>query len=140
MQSNPNARNYLLSQAIELKGGSMMFETERPLSMIHGIPVRAIFEALTVRTDPVECIGYNKKVVFHFTDTDEKWTVWLRQGVTEIQPFALDNPDITVTATENHWKEISAGVRSPLTAIASGKLSIEGGLGEFRTFFGKFKR
>lgn len=138
-QSNPNARNYFLSQAVEAQGGSMELNVKRPVEMVHSIPLEAIFGTLAVRTIPEKSVAYNKKTVFHFSDLEEDWTVWVRNGVTEIQDFAMENPDLEVSTTSNVWKEVSAGMRNPLTAIASGKLQIEGGIGAFREFFGKFR-
>ena len=139
-QSNPNARNYFLSQAVEAQGGSMELIAERTEAMVHDIPLEAIFQALAVRTLPEQCLDYDKKAVFDFTDTGEQWTVWIRKGVTEIQPFALGNPDYTLTTTTDIWKEVTAGLRTPLAAITTGKMKVEGGLGGFRTFFSKFDK
>ena len=138
-QSNPNARNYYLSQALEVKGQSMDMAPIRTTQMIHGIPIRAIFEAMGVKTIPEKCIDYNKKAVFHFSDLEESWSVHIRNGVTEIQPIALEEPDLEITTDSNSWKEIVSRVRSPLTSIASGDLKIEGGVGTFREFMGMFR-
>ncbi|HAA16503.1 MAG TPA: MBL fold metallo-hydrolase [Cytophagales bacterium] len=139
-QSNPNARNYFLSQAVEAKGGSMELVAERTEALVHDIPTEAIFQALAVRTLPEECLDYDKKAVFKFTDTGEEWTVWIRHGVTEIQPFALEKPDFTLTTTTNIWKEVTAGLKTPLATITTGKIKVEGGLAGFRTFFSKFQK
>ncbi len=138
-QSNPNARNYYLSQALEVKGQSMDLAAVRTTQMIHGIPIKAIFGAMAVKTNPEKCLDYNKKAVFYFSDLNESWTVHIRNGVTEIQSFAKDDPDLEITTESNIWKEIVSQVRSPLTAMASGDLKIEGGVGTFREFMGMFR-
>ena len=138
LQSNANARNYYLSQAIETRSGDIDHEMQRPLDIVHSVPLQSIFDGLVVHLDPQKCLNYNKKLVFNFTDIEEEWTVWIRNGVAEIQAFALENPDITVSTKSTIWKEIAAEVRSPIKAIASGDLKVEGGLNEFRIFFGKF--
>ncbi len=138
-QSNPNARNYYLSQALEVQGQSMDMAAQRTPQMIHGIPIKAIFEAMAVKTIPEKCIDYNKKAVFHFSDLDESWSVHIRNGVTEIQPIALEDADLEITTDSNIWKEIVSRVRSPLTSMASGDLKIEGGVGTFREFMGIFR-
>ena len=138
-QSNPNARNYYLSQALEVKGQSMEMASIRTPQMIHGIPIKAIFDAMAVKTIPEKCMNYNKKAVFHFSDLDKSWSVHIRNGVTEIQPMELDNPDLEINTDSNIWKEIVSRVRSPLTAMASGDLKIEGGMGDFQEFMGMFR-
>ena len=138
-QSNPNARNYFLSQALEVKGQSMDIVAIRTTQMIHGIPIKAIFEVMAVKTIPEKCMNYDKKAVFSFKDINENWTVHIRNGVTEIQPFALENPDLEINVNSNIWKEIVSQVRSPLTAMAGGDLKIEGGIGDFREFMSMYQ-
>jgi len=137
-QSNPNARNYYLSQALELKGQSMALVSKTNLNMVHQMPMAAIFNAMSVNTNLSKSIDYDKKAVFHFTDIDEQWTVHVRKGLTEIQPFALSEPDLSITTTAPIWKEIVAKLRSPKVAIAKGDLEIEGGMMSFGEFMGMF--
>jgi alkyl sulfatase BDS1-like metallo-beta-lactamase superfamily hydrolase len=137
-QSNPNARNYFLSQALEMKGQSMDLIAERTTDMVHSIPIQAIFEAMAVKTNPEKSLNYNKIAVFNFTDTSEKWSLHIRNGVTEIQPFAIENPDLEIKTTSKIWKEIVATIRKPLVAIAKGDLNIEGGIGNFSEFMDMF--
>ena len=137
-QSNPNARNYYLSQALETKGELAKIDGDRSLHMIHQIPLEAMFNSLSVVLVPEKSIDFDKKAVFHFTDTNEKWTVHIRKGVAEIQSFALENPDLTISTTSIIWKEIVAKVRNAKIAIAKGDLSIEGGVGAFGEFMGMF--
>lgn len=137
-QSNPNARNYFLSQALEMKGQSMDLIAERTTDMVHSIPIQAIFEAMAVKTNPEKSLNYNKIAVFNFTDTSEKWSLHIRNGVTEIQPFAKENPDLEIKTTSKIWKEIVATIRKPLVAIAKGDLNIEGGIGNFSEFMDMF--
>ncbi|RMG83132.1 MAG: MBL fold metallo-hydrolase, partial [Bacteroidetes bacterium] len=95
--------------------------------------------SMAVNLVPEKSANYHKKAVFHFTDLGESWTVFIRRGVVEIQPRALENPDLTITTTSMVWKEVVAKIRSPLAAIATGKLKIDGGLSEFKTFMDMFK-
>lgn len=137
-QSNPNARNYYLSQALETKGELAAIDGTTSLKMIHQIPIKAMFNSMAVRLVPEKSIDFDKKAVFHFTDTGEKWTVHIRKGVAEIQSFALENPDLTISTTSKIWKEIVAKIRSAKFAIARGDLNIEGGIGAFGEFMGLF--
>ncbi len=138
-QSNPNARNYYLSQALEIKGQEIVPSIDRPLSVVHSIPLASIFSALAVHLKAEKCLDYDKKTVFKFTDMQEEWSVHVRRGVAEIQPFALEEPDLTVETTRIIWNEIAAEVRSPVVAIAKGDLKIEGGLGNFNEFMSLFR-
>ena len=138
-QSNPNARNYYLSQALELKGKDLAMSIAGSQSMVESIPLAAIFNSMAVNMIPVKSMNYNKIALFHFTDLDENWSLHIRNGVVEVQPFAVENPDLTIRTTSLVWKEIVAKVRKPLAAIAKGDLKIEGGLGNFKEFMGMFQ-
>ncbi len=138
-QSNPNARNYYLSQALEVKGQSMELIAERTPGMVKDIPIKAIFEAMAVKTIPEKCINFSKKAVFHFSDLGATWSVHIRRGVTEIQPFALENAELEIKTTSQVWKEIVAQIRKPLIAIATGDLKIDGGMGNFKEFMDVFQ-
>ena len=137
-QSNPNARNYFLSQALELKGQSMDLITKPSLKMVHQTPMEAIFNSIAVNTNPTKSADYNKKAVFHFTDTDEKWSIQIRKGVAEIQPFTIEGADLMISTTSPIWKEIVGKIKKPAMAIAKGDLKIEGGMRNFSEFMGMF--
>jgi len=138
MQSNPNARNYYLSQALETAANTPDIQGTQSLSMIHGIPLAAMFSSLSVALVPEKSVNYNKKAVFHFTDTDEYWSVHIRRGVADIQPFELDDPELTISTKSHIWKEIVAKARNSKIAIAKGDLKIEGGARAFGEFMGMF--
>lgn len=138
VQSNPNARSYYLSQALELKGQNMEAIITKTPELVHSIPLGTLFDLLAVNIVPEKSINYNKKAVFYFTDTNEKWTVHIRHGVAEIQTFAMDNPDLTIETTSIIWKEVVAKLRQPLVAMATGNLNINGGAGNFKEFMGMF--
>ena len=59
-QSNPNARNYYLSQALELKVEDMGMSIAGSQSMIESILLAAIFNCVAVNIIPEKGIGYKK--------------------------------------------------------------------------------
>lgn len=138
-QSNPNARNYLLSQALEIRGQNMEVMTKNTPDFLHQFPIEAIFNSMAVKLIPSKSIDYDKKLLFHFTDTNEYWTLHVRRGVLEVMPYRVEGVELEVKTTSKIWKEIVGKLRSSLAAIAKGDLKVEGGLGAFRTFMGMFQ-
>ncbi len=138
-QSNPNARNYYLTQALEVKGVDTEMLVKTTEQMAHNVPLEALFNAISVGINSEKSLDYNKKAVFQFTDIDEYWSVHIRNGIAEIQAFALAEPDIEIETTSTIWKEILAEIRNPKAAIAKGDLKIEGGMMEFGKFMGMFR-
>ena len=136
---NPNTRHYYLTSALELQGLQVNAEVTPDADLIRGIPLEAIFRSMAVNLNPQAAADVDQKVLFQFPDTGETYTVHVRRGVAEIQPFALPDPDITMTVDAQVWKEIMAKVRNPALAIASGDVQVEGGILALRSFLGMFQ-
>lgn len=139
-QPNPNARNYYLTSALELKG----FKNEgliAPISeVVKDIPIKYIFNAMATYLNPEKSIDVHKKVLFNFTDTGAKWTVEVRRGVAEVQPFDTGNPDITIEVEEQVWKELAAQIRKPVTTFLKGEIKVTGGQVAFVKFMDLFDK
>ncbi len=119
--SNPNARHYYLTTAHELHDGLKLparFAQPEP-GMIHDMPVGPFFDALAVNLHAEDAIDLDEKVGFTFTDTGENYTLWIRHGVTEVQPVLLDNPDLQVKVSSQVFKEMLAQMRKPAISLAT---------------------
>ncbi|MBV1919415.1 MAG: MBL fold metallo-hydrolase [Pseudomonadales bacterium] len=127
MQSNPNARHYYLTQALELDND---FRAGIPVNpekhMVHSLPLAGIFQSMAVNLN-IEKAGNLRRVVnFNFPDAKQQYSLTLRNGVVEVQNYLQNNADITVTMQSSLWKEIVSEIRNPLAAFASGDIDIEG--------------
>lgn len=139
-QLNANARHYYLSSAVELRDGfQSKFGVAPTLRMIHSIPLESIFTSMAVNLDAEKTITLQKKVNFSFPDTNEAYSVYLRNGVAEIHPYLQKDPDITVTIDSIVWKELVAKVRNPLASFAAGEIDIDGSKLDLIEFLGYFK-
>jgi len=138
-QSNPNARNYYLSQALELKGKTIVPDMEVPTSVVETVPLQSIFKSLSVLLKAEDCLNYQKSVGFEFTDTKQNYTLIIRNGVLEVQAFKIDENDIEVITDTTTWRALSAGLVKPATAIAKGNFKVKGGLLAFKQFMDMFE-
>ena len=138
-ESNPNARHYYLTTAKEIKGLEIKPIVEPDLRTVHSIPLAAMFDNLSVNLIPEKCGNKRLIVNFNFTDSDEKWSVQLRNSIAETQAFHIDDPDITVTIKSTVWKELLAKKRGGLIAFLSGDISVEPGIGDFKEFMSYFE-
>ncbi|WNJ21131.1 alkyl sulfatase dimerization domain-containing protein [Pontibacter sp. G13] len=139
-ESNPNARHYYLTEALEWEGLALKAMVKPTEEMAHQVPLARIFESLAVRLVPERCLDVEMAVEFRFPDIDETWSVQIRKGVSEYQPFGLKQPEVIVTVDSDVWKEIAAGLRNGPGAFLGGDIQIEGGVMDFRTFMGYFDR
>lgn len=126
-QTNACARNYYLTKSLEVQNTIEFAQPKRPKELVHGIPLRAIFDSMAVRLDPVKSADTNTITAFRFPDVDQAYTVHVRGGVAEVRPGLPDNPDITITVDSKVWKEIAAKIRNPAAAYATGDVKVEGG-------------
>lgn len=140
-QVTSTARNYYLTQALETEG-LVHIERKRSKekSFIHGIPLVAIFEGMSVRLIPEKSLDADVTVGFRFPDTDEGYTIHVRRGVAEIQPRFPEEPDVTITVNSNTWKEIATRLRNPLAAFGAGDIKVEGGTLDLVRFLSMFEK
>ncbi len=136
-ESNPNARHYYLTQANELAEGfeaGLTIPTKK--SMVHGLPLDGIFQSMSVNLN-IEAAGDLQRVInFTFPDVDQQYSLSLRVGVLEVEPYLQPNADITVTLPSTLWKEMAAKTTNPLVAFASGEIDIEGSKLDLIKFLG----
>lgn len=137
-QSNPNARNYYLTSALELKGLKNEGLVKPTSEVVRDVPIEAIFRAMPTYLNPEKSLDVNKKVLFQFSDTDKQFTVEIRRGVAEVQPFDTGNPDITIEVEEQVWKELAAQIRNPVKTFLKGEIQVNGGQLAFKKFMDLF--
>jgi alkyl sulfatase BDS1-like metallo-beta-lactamase superfamily hydrolase len=137
-ESNPPARHYYLASALELSGVENKGLITPTSDLVNDIPLSAIFNGMAAHLNAEKSIDVNKKALFIFTDNNEKWTVEVRKGVAEIQPFVVGKPDITIKVNSLVWKEMAAKIRNPTTTFLSGAIDVDGGQMEFIKFMKLF--
>lgn len=137
-QSNPNARHYYLAYAKELQGLNKKNQVQPSAEMVHEIPLATIFNGMAARLNVEKSINTQQVVVFDFFDTGEKWTVIIRNGVAEVQPFELKQADLTVKVKATVWKELAAKLRGPVKTYLKGEVKVDGGQIAFISFLKLF--
>jgi alkyl sulfatase BDS1-like metallo-beta-lactamase superfamily hydrolase len=139
-QINANARSYYLTHALETQK-KLAIGTRKVTNkdLVHKIPLKAIFKSMAVKLNPIKSSDTNTTVGFRFPDTKEEFTVHVRRGVAEIQPTFPKNPHVSVTVDSRVWKEIVAGIRSPVVSYAKDEVRIDGGSLNLMSFLKLFK-
>jgi alkyl sulfatase BDS1-like metallo-beta-lactamase superfamily hydrolase len=123
-EQNPNARNYYLSEVLEIRDGFVIRETTKPTpAMLHSFPLSAYLDSLAANLDPAASGDVNQMVGMVFQDAGEAFTIHVRWGVAEVKarrPGDLEtlNPEILVVADSKTFKEMLAGLSQPLLALA----------------------
>jgi alkyl sulfatase BDS1-like metallo-beta-lactamase superfamily hydrolase len=123
-ESNPNARHYYLTEAKELGGLDVARTFIISSESIRGIPVMTYFNIMGVSLNVDKALDVNKKMHFNLTDENKTVSIHIRNGVAEIQEFALENPDVLITTSGQTWKEIVSKVKDPGAAAKAGEIKI----------------
>ena len=140
IQANPNARYYYLSSAEELSPSFILPPLLKPSQeTIETLPIEIVFEILKVNLIPEKSLDENLHLNINFKDSSKVFSLILRKGVLEVQPFEIDGSDIQVETDEVVWKEIVSGVRSLPVSLATGLISVSGDKVRLISFFSAFR-
>jgi len=139
-QSNAPARNYYLTQALEMREGKPARSPVRlSRDAAHALTLGVLFESFAARLDPEASKEVVRSVAFRFLDTGEVFTVHVRRGVAEIRSRLDAGAELDVSADSKVWKEVFTGLCKLDEAFASGKVKLRGErhrLDEFMDLFG----
>jgi alkyl sulfatase BDS1-like metallo-beta-lactamase superfamily hydrolase len=138
--SNPNARYYYLSSAEELLPAYKEPPLLKPTKeIIESLPIEVVFEMLKVSLIPEKAINKNLHLSIKFTDSQKSFSLILRNGVLEVQPFEIKGSDVQVETDEVSWKEVVTGNRSLPVSMATGLMTVTGDRVSLITFFNSFR-
>ena len=141
-QLNSNARNYYITQALELEGTVEIRDDTRPenaLSFVSTVPIGRFVAAMPANLIYEKSADKNMLVGFRFPDVDEGYGIHIRRGVAEFKESFPENPDLTITADSAVWRELVLGLRNPIKAFASGDVKFEGSALDLVGFLRLFK-
>ena len=122
-EQNPNARNYYLTEALELRDHFVSHQIGKATpETLHAFDLQAFFESLAVNLDPVASAEIKQSVGMVFSDVNQAFIINVRYGVAEISQCTPDefdqiDLDIKVAADSKVWKEMLGELRNPLVTL-----------------------
>ena len=126
MASNPNKRNYFLSESQRLFGDQESVNIIPPeASMLEQIPMDMFFDVLRVNLNPAK-VDPNKIVTacFEFSSGLSKAMI-LRNQVAQIKSILPLDCTINIKTDEQVLKQVLAGVKNPIVEIANGNIIVD---------------
>jgi alkyl sulfatase BDS1-like metallo-beta-lactamase superfamily hydrolase len=136
---NPIARNYYLSEAYELSNKILPnLEYVVSAEQAKNIPLHSFFDAMGPRLIPEKANGKLIKIGFDISDTNEKFSVVIRNQIAEISNSYDDSYDAIITVDSMTWKGILLKTESSAKAFALGKIKIKGNYSKFLQFSSLF--
>ncbi|KAH3768959.1 hypothetical protein DPMN_170180 [Dreissena polymorpha] len=140
-QLSNNGRNYYLTSAMEIASGlKLTSPSAAKLALISEFPLEYPLSAFPTIFRADECETRNETVYFNFQDPVSHHYVRFRNGVVIIRHEVPHNWDIKVSSSVSSWKQILTGESSAVVMLATGEISIEGGILAFKSFMGCFDR
>ena len=135
-ESNPNSRYYYLSSAALLDENYEPNDILAPtLEVVKKYPIEAMLESLKVSVVPEKSIDKNIQLLFSFTDSGKKFSLFLRKGVLEIQPFEVMGSSVQVIAKEEDMKAVLTGLKSLPISLVTGSIKVNGSKADLLSLF-----
>ena len=142
-QINANARNYYLTQALELEGKVEIRDETKPenaLSFVSTVPIGRFVAAMPANLIYEKAADKEILVGIRFPDVGEGYGIHIRRGVAEFIGSFPEDPDLSITADSTDWREIVLGLQSPAKAFATGKVRYTGSTLDLLGFLRLFQR
>ena len=138
MSSNPNKRNYFLSEAQILRDGeNQSLDVKPKASMLEEVPIDMFFEVLSVRLNPKKVKASEViNACFTFSSGATK-VITIRNQIAQITYQIPENCNLTINSSEAMLKQVLAGLSNPVTAIASQDIIVDKKV-EFIKFLSRF--
>lgn len=123
-QTSPNGRNWYLTKSLEIQGLiDMKPSPTQVTNTILGSSLKSLFMILSVNLNYAKANDVNQFVLFDFQDTNDKFSIHIRNGIADtkyqwpenIQTHAVAM--IVEVTKEEVWKKVIARVESPLSYI-----------------------
>lgn len=127
---NPNARNWYLSEALELEQKVVFAprptDAER-LAYAQTFPIENILELMTVSLNPSKSLGVNASVEFVFPDQSKRFLLTVRNQILRITPLKeAATGTVRVTVNAKDWVALVTKNDSLPAALTSGRVATEG--------------
>ncbi|OCH23489.1 alkyl sulfatase dimerization domain-containing protein [Aliivibrio sp. 1S128] len=107
-QVNINWRNWGLNAAAELEGTrdfSNMISFAS-VDVLTALPSKQIFDMMTSTLIAEETLNVEMALTYNFSDTNESFTIEIRNGIAQLHNTALDNADVQINTSRKVLNQI----------------------------------
>ena len=136
-QTSASGRNWYLTRSLEIQGLiNIKPSTFRRAQSILRSPLTNAFVLLSVNFNYQAAEGVDQLVLFRFNETNEKFSVHIRNGIADVksqwpQPPLLSEIDMIIEVKDaTVWKQVLAGMKNPASAMSNGEIVVRDGNGE----------
>jgi putative sterol carrier protein len=100
------------------------------------VPVAHLFEGMPERFIPEKAKGVDASVSYQITGGGGgEWTLTIRDGKVALTREVLASPRVYIVASDRNYHDVATGKLDSVTAVVTGKMSVEGDV----AFMAKFR-
>jgi putative sterol carrier protein len=100
------------------------------------VPVGHLFEGMPGRFIPAKAQGVDASVSYHITGAGGgEWTVRIENGTVALSEEVLASATVYIVASDRNYYDVTTGKLDSVTAVVTGKMSVEGDV----AFMAKFR-
>jgi acyl-CoA synthetase (AMP-forming)/AMP-acid ligase II/putative sterol carrier protein len=100
------------------------------------VPVGHLFEGMVGRFIPAKAEGVDASVSYQITGAGGgEWTVRIEDGSVALREEILASPTVYIVASDRNYHDVATGKLDSVTAVVTGKMSVEGDV----AFMAKFR-
>ncbi|CAF4195314.1 unnamed protein product, partial [Adineta steineri] len=134
LEISANGRNWYLTKSLEVKGLIQIKPSEKQtIETVFKSSIKNCLKFLSVNFNYQKAKEQNLLIFFHFNDTNEKYTIEIRNSVVDMQDDWNDKmlPNLIIEIkTENIWKQILSRSKTPMEALDNEDICIKNQQGE----------
>jgi alkyl sulfatase BDS1-like metallo-beta-lactamase superfamily hydrolase len=145
--NNSNGRGYLLESAFELRNTvetQTQFTPKLDNALVVSIPLDIIFSIMATRLITEKAMDVYETVHFVFPDEQKRFIVTVRRGIAEISEGealpGTPDPVAVLTVDALTFRKMALKMSSPIKALASGRIQVQGSWLGFLKWYGRFDR
>ncbi|MGC4933472.1 alkyl sulfatase dimerization domain-containing protein [Gordonia sp. DT30] len=128
----PQWRGIFLTAAKELREGPLPAPfTTASRDTILGMPIDILFDFVSVQIDGTKAADADIRIELSFTDTDQRWTMWVARGVLNARRGPAANARVTATGPKIALTGLLLKPASARQIAESGAVEIDGDAAEF---------
>ncbi|CAF3918179.1 unnamed protein product [Adineta steineri] len=134
LEISANGRNWYLTKSLEVKGLIQIKPSEKQtIETVFKSSIKNCLKFLSVNFNYQKAEEQNLLIFFHFNDTNEKYSIEIRNSIVDMQDDWNDKmlPNLIIEIkTENIWKQILSRSKTPMEALDNEDICIKNQQGE----------
>ena len=138
-ETSSSTKGFYLGGALELEGKVNPIDVQNRLKKslfnVERLSSALVLDNLRYQVNPNRAAGKTVSIAYQFTDTQETFSLLMRNGILEIQPRIAPNIDALLVMSRAFVNRIWSGSASYESGLASGDIKLTGAIEAVAAFY-----